>query len=88
MSPEERRRRGTKLCARIAAEVQELAPAGIGNWPECWDIVADPDAEFMLQLLRWERSGAESDKESVRTAYAQVLDAWRNAVAAWESIEA
>ena len=88
MSPEERRRRGTKLCATIAAEVNELVPAGIGNWPECWNIVGDADAEFMLALLKWESTGSEADKESVRTAYARVLDAWRKAVAAWEAIEA
>ena len=79
MSPEERRRRGTKLCAKIAADVNELAPAGIGNWPECWDIVGDSDAEFMLALLKWEGTGSETDKELVRTAYAGVLDAWREA---------
>lgn len=88
MSPEERRRRGTKLCAKIAADVKELAPTGIGNWPECWDIVGDADAGFMLALVKWEGTGSEADKESVRMAYARVLDAWRKAVSAWEAIEA
>ena len=88
MSPEERRRRGTKLCATIAAEVNELAPAGIGSWAECWDIVGDADAAFMLALLKWEGTGSEADKESVRAAYAGALDAWREAVLAWEAIEA
>ena len=88
MNLEERRRRGTKLCTKIAADVKEFVPAGIGNWPECWDIVGEADTEFMLALLKWESTGSEADKESVRAAYAGVLDAWRSAVAAWESIEA
>ncbi len=88
MTSAERRHRGTKLCRRLSADVAKAVPKDIGTWAPAWEIVADPDAEFMLQLLRWERSGAESDKESVRTAYAQVLDAWRKAVAAWQAIEA
>ena len=88
MSPEERRRRATKLCETIAAEANELAPTGIGNWPECWEIVGDADAEFMLALVKWEHTGSDADKESVRTAYGRVLDSWRKAAAAWEAIEA
>ena len=68
--------------------MQKLAPAGVGAWAPAWDIVGDADAEFMLALLKWESTGSEADKESVRTAYARVLDAWRKAVAAWEAIEA
>ena len=88
MSPEERRRRGTKLCEHLSTDVHELVPPGIGHWPECWEIVADFDAEFMLALVKWESTGSGADKESLRTAYARVLDAWRRAAAAWQAIKA
>ena len=84
MSPEERRRRGTRLCAKLASDVNELVPAGIGAWDPAWDIVGDADAEFMIALLKWEGTGSEADKESVRTAYATVLDAWRSAAGQFE----
>ena len=86
MSPEERRRRGTKLCEELAKDVLEIVPAGIGAWAPAWNIVGDADAEFMLALLTWESTGSEADKEFVRTAYARVLDSWRKAAAAWEAV--
>ena len=84
MTPEERRRRGTKLCERLAEEVFKIAPTGIGHWDDCWEIVGDADTEFMLSLLAWERTGSETDKNLVRTAYDRVLDAWREASRQYE----
>ena len=88
MTTDERRERGTELCRRLSADVDKAVPKGIGTWPPAWEMVGDADTEFMLQLLRWERSGTGSDKAALRASYAQVLDAWRAAAAVWESIEA
>ena len=84
MSPEERRRRGTKLCERLTEEVFDIAPTGIGYWADCWEIVGDADAAFMISLLAWERTGSDVDKDSVRTAYNRVLAEWREAVTQFE----
>ena len=88
MTSAERRNRGTKLCGRLMADVAKAVPKGIGTWPPAWEMVGDADAEFMLQLLRWERSGTESDKTALRAAYAAVLEAWRATAAEWEATRA
>ena len=84
MTPEERRGRGTELCRVLAEHVADLAHSGIGHWPECWSIVADPDAEFMIALSAWEATGSEADRAKVRAAYDRVLSAWSEAVKVYE----
>lgn len=84
MSPEERRRRGTKLCAKIAADVKELAPTGIGSWPGCWEIVDGADAQFMIALTAWEADPTADTQARTKAAYNAVLDAWREAAHQFE----
>ena len=69
-----------ELCRRLAHDVADLAPEGIGGWPQAWDIVADADAGFLVALTAWEATGAERERDSVRTAYLAVMDAWKVAV--------
>ena len=68
-----------KFCERLARDVAEIAPDGIGRWDEAWEIVAGSDAEFIIALTRWEATGAAEHRELVRPAYHAVLDAWRRA---------
>lgn len=87
MTVELRRSRGRELCAHLAEEIATIAPPGIGNWDEAWRIVAQADAEFMVDLFEWERSGDDAVQVRVREGYDRVLDAWQKAVAAWEQVE-
>lgn len=70
----------TELCRRLAHDVTQLAPEGIGHWPQAWDIVADADARFLISLTDWEATGAERERVILRTAYLAVIDAWQRAV--------
>ena len=75
-----RARRARRLCERLAADVEALAPGGIGRWGPTWDIVADADVTFVVALTGWEAAGEEEDRAQVRAAYYAVLDAWQEAV--------
>ncbi len=78
-SPDERRRRGTELCKRLAAEVATLTPPGIGAWPRAWEIVAPADAAFLIAVVAWESDPGERAKGKLRERHVAVLDAWRRA---------
>lgn len=84
MSPEERRRRGTKLCEQLTRDVFKIVPAGIGHWAGCWDIVSGADAEYMIALTAWEGTGLEEQRIAVRAAYNNLLEAWREAARQYE----
>jgi hypothetical protein len=79
-----RRERGTRLCRKLATEVSERAPEGIGSWEPAWDIVAPHDAEFLRALVAWEATGAEELKPRIRAAYFSVLKAWTEAARQFE----
>ena len=84
MNATERRQRGTLLCTRLSEEVAALAPEHIGQWPPTWPIVAPADTAFMLALTRWEATGDEAHKPPLRSAYFDVLAAWRRAAAEYD----
>ena len=84
MSPEERRRRGTLLCAELTKDVFKIAPTGIGHWPDCWGIVGDADVEFMIALTAWEATGLDEQRTTVRATYHTLLEAWREAARQFE----
>ena len=84
MSPEERRRRGTKLCEHLTRDVFKIVPAEIGRWEECWDIVADADVEFVVALTAWEATGLEEQRITVRATYNALLNVWREAARQFE----
>ena len=87
MTTDERRERGTELCRRLSADVDKAVPKDIGAWSPAWEIVGDADAEFMLALTKWESTGTAPDKAALRAAYAEVLNMWRRALAAWEAVK-
>jgi len=87
MTAAERREGGIRLCRRLAEEVAEIAPQGIGRWDRAWEIVDGPSAAFMIALTRWEATGSERDKPPLRTAYYAVLEAWREATAEYHQRE-
>ena len=75
-----------QVCQNLTAEVAGIVPKGIGGWVPAWDIVAASDAEFMVALTAWEADPTEGAQSEVRSAYYAVLDAWREAVSAYEGI--
>lgn len=81
MTRDEIRERGTEICRRLTRDVASIAPAGIGHWDRAWQIVAQPDADFMAALTAWESDPTNpTAKQRVRDCYAAVLEAWRRAV--------
>ena len=73
-----------KFCERLARDVEQIAPAGLGGWDHAWEIVAAADVDFVLALTRWEATGTTEHRELVRPAYNRVLDAWRRASTLYE----
>ena len=84
MTGAERRERGTLLCRQITGEVAAFAPEGLGGWEHAWDIAAEPDAEFLIALTRWEQTGVDEDKPALRRAYFNLREAWRQAATEFE----
>jgi hypothetical protein len=84
MSPEERRRRGGKLCEKLGIDVAEIVPEGIGQWDECWNIVGDADVAFVVALTAWEATGLDEQRDTVKAAYHSLLEAWREAARQYE----
>ena len=68
-----------KLCQQLAGDVAAVVPEGIGRWPEAWDIVDAPTAEFMIAITAWEVTGLEEDRGRVREWYKRVIAAWKDA---------
>lgn len=74
-----------EICRRLTEDVASIAPKGIGRWDRAWEIVDQPSADFMAALSAWESDPtSEPAKQGVRDTYGAVLDAWREAAAAWE----
>ena len=85
MTPAERPRdHGAALCRRLAERIAEIAPEGIGQVDWVWEIVAEPDASFVITLSAWESDPSEEAKARVKDAYNAVLDAWGRAAAEFE----
>ena len=84
-SLEERRLRGIELCRRLRAAINAIAVAGMRLWDQTWAIVAGADADFMIALFDWERSGSGQDSDRVAEAYDAVTAAWRMAVSAFQA---
>jgi hypothetical protein len=79
-----RAEKATALCRRLNHDVAEIAPPGIGHWDDVWTMTASADTGFMLRLVDWERTGEEPERLALRDAYWGVLEAWRDAVRAYE----
>ena len=79
-----RRSRARELCVHLTEQIANIAPPGIGNWGGAWGIVGDADAEFMVALFEWERTGDDAVQIRVREGYDRVLDAWREASRQYE----
>jgi hypothetical protein len=75
---------GRKMCERLAAAVSAIAPAGIGAWPQAWEVVGPASADFMELLTRWEDTGKKALLPRIRTAYDDVLAAWKRAAEQYE----
>ena len=85
MTRDELHDRGTRICERLSREVAEVAPDDIGGWERVWDIVAAPDASFMVALDAWEAEPTGDTKVGLKAAYKAVLDAWRRAATEFEN---
>lgn len=79
LSPEERRRRGAQLCARLARDVAGISSKGLGGWPRTWEMVDPASADFWAALTNWEADPTPEALEVTRIAYRALLDAWRTA---------
>ncbi len=84
---ERRRDRGTALCRRLAGRISDIAPEGIGRADWVWELVAEPDASFVISLSAWESDPSEEAKARVKDAYNAVLDVWGRAAAEFERQE-
>lgn len=80
---DDRAHRAVQLCGQLSREVAQIAPPGIGRWSPAWQIVAEADAEFVVALAAWERSGSEGEQSRLRESYLDVLGAWKCAAAAF-----
>ena len=85
MTPAERPcDQGAALCRRLSERIAEIAPEGVGQTDWVWELVAEPDASFVIALSAWESDPKEDAKARVKDAYDAVLDAWRRAAAEFE----
>ena len=73
-----------KLCEQLAGDVAAVVPVGLGRWPEVWEIVDGPSAEFMIALTAWESTGSEEDRGRGREWYRRLLAAWKEAARQYE----
>ena len=88
MTPAERPRDpGAALCRRLAERIAEIAPVGLGQADWVWEMVAEPDASFVITLSAWESDPSEEAKARVKEAYNSVLDVWGRAAAEFERQE-
>jgi hypothetical protein len=72
---------GRRLCRKLAGDVRELAPAGIGRWDPAWRTVSAATDAFLDTLAAWESTGSDALLPELRARYFAVLDAWRTAAA-------
>ncbi len=79
MTKEERQERGKALCVTLVKDIGKVATPGLGLWQEAWELVAEPSADFMGELLRWEQTGDEVLVDGVRRAYDALVSAWAEA---------
>jgi hypothetical protein len=75
---------GRQMCERLTSAVAAVAPAGVGAWPQAWEVVGPASAAFMELLTRWEDSGDRALLPEIRAAYDNVLSAWRRAAEQYE----
>ena len=76
MTFDQRQAKGKILCEKLAAQVELIAPTGIGRWNP-WRIVDGPSAEFMTELSAWEIDPSNVAMQRVSAAYDAVMAAWR-----------
>lgn len=77
-----------KACERLTADVDEIAPPGIGEWDEVWEMVGSADTAFMIAVDAWQADPTTEGQARVREAYDAVLAAWRDAAQQYERMGA
>lgn len=76
---DDRRAEGARIVGHLARAIVELT--GTNPVPaSVWDRVAKADRAFDRILVRWMQAGKDEDKAALRTAYREVLTAWKNAL--------
>lgn len=79
MTYAERQERARALCEALTRDVDSFTPDGITSWPELWEYVDAPGADFMEALSLWERTASNAARARVRDAYDRVVAAWKRA---------
>lgn len=85
---EQRQERGTVLARRLLTDCGKVSEPGQGLWAEMWEIVDPAETEFVVALSLWEQTGDEAARERVADLYDIVLDAYREAAAAYRQHQA
>ena len=77
--------RGRQILGKVVRRIGEVAPPGLGRWPEAWATIADPSDTFLDALATWEASDTSETRYTLRAAATEFVQAWRRAAEAWES---
>jgi hypothetical protein len=74
----------TRLIARrVSDRIADVAPPGLGHWPDAWELVAAPSRAFLDALECWERTGTKAAEVEVTRLARQVVEAWSEAAREW-----
>ena len=79
MNRAERKERATRLCRGLSKRVSEIASPGLGLWPDAWETVEEPSAEFLDLLDAWEESGDDTAKGALEFATMRLVNSWMEA---------
>ena len=82
----QRVRRGgdaVKPADAVMAEINRIAPPGIGKWAGVWERTALYDRAFCHALDRWQRKPTPAHIEEVTWTGEALIAAWDRAVADW-----
>lgn len=69
------------ILKRLTAKIGEISPEGLGGWPEAWEMVAEEDIRLTETLLAFQQGKVE--RQALVDAGVKLLDAWRDAGAAF-----
>jgi hypothetical protein len=72
-----------RIARWLAEQVRQVAPPGLGYWPDAWQLVDAPSGAFLDALADWQASGSAADQQRAQTTAAAVLAAWRAAAEQW-----
>ena len=73
------------ICARLSRRIGEVAPAGLGTWPDAWDLVAGPSETFLAALEAFLDHDTTETRQRIQSAADELVRAWSRAGKAWHT---